>query len=58
MFVIDMDGCDNVLGVEWLHTLGPITMDFRELTMSFQLGGQKYQFQGITIDSLEIISSQ
>ena len=26
MFAIDMGGCDIVLGVEWLRTLGPITM--------------------------------
>jgi hypothetical protein len=36
MFSIDMGGCDIVLGVEWLHTLGPILMDFKELTMQFQ----------------------
>ena len=28
MFAINMGGCDIVLGVEWLRTLGPITMDF------------------------------
>jgi len=28
MFVINMGGCDIVLGVEWIRTLGPITMDF------------------------------
>ena len=31
-----MGGCDIVLGTEWLHTLGPITMDFQELYMSFK----------------------
>jgi hypothetical protein len=36
MFSIDMGGCDIVLGVEWLHTLSPILMDFKELTMQFQ----------------------
>ena len=36
MFFIDMGGCDIVLGVEWLHTLGPILMDFKEFTMKFQ----------------------
>jgi hypothetical protein len=36
MFSIEMGGCDIVLGVEWLQTLGPITMDFHELYMSFQ----------------------
>jgi hypothetical protein len=36
MFSIDMGGCDIVLGVEWLWTLDPILMDFKELTMQFQ----------------------
>jgi hypothetical protein len=40
MFSIDMGGCDIVLGAEWLHTLGPILMDFKELTMQFQQEGQ------------------
>jgi hypothetical protein len=33
MFSIDMGGCDIVLGVDWLRTLGPILMDFKNLTM-------------------------
>jgi hypothetical protein len=57
MFSIDMGGCDIVLGVEWLRTLGPILMDFKELTMQFNQEGQQYKFQGIIVDSLEIISS-
>jgi len=28
MFSIEMGGCNIILGSEWLHTLGPITMDF------------------------------
>jgi hypothetical protein len=35
MLSIDMGGCDIVLGVDWLRTLGPILMDFKELTMKF-----------------------
>jgi hypothetical protein len=57
MFAIDMGGCDIVLGAEWLRTLGPILMDIKELTMQFNQEGQQYKFQGITVDSLEIISS-
>jgi hypothetical protein len=57
MFSIDMGGCDIVLGVEWLRTLGPILMDFKELTMQFNQEGQQYKFQGITTGSPEIISS-
>jgi hypothetical protein len=36
MFFINMPVCDIVLGVEWLHILIPITMDFQKLTMQFQ----------------------
>jgi hypothetical protein len=57
MFSIDMGGCDIVLGAEWLRTLGPILMDFKELTMQFQQDDQQYKFQGITTGSPEIISS-
>jgi hypothetical protein len=30
MFSIKMDCCDIFLGVEWLCTLGLVTMDFKE----------------------------
>jgi hypothetical protein len=35
MFSIDMGICDIALGAEWIRTLGPILMDFKELTMQF-----------------------
>jgi hypothetical protein len=57
MFAIDMGFYDIVLGVDWIRTLGPIVMDFKELTMQFEQEGKKCRFQGITAGSLEIISS-
>jgi hypothetical protein len=57
MFSIDMGGCDIVLSADWLRTLGPILIDFKELTMQFDQEGQQYKFQGITISSPKIISS-
>jgi hypothetical protein len=57
MFSIDMGSCDIVLGADWLRTLGPILMDFKELTIQFNQEGHQYKFQGITISSPEIISS-
>jgi hypothetical protein len=57
MFAIDMGGCDIVLGADWLRTLGPILMDFKELTMQFDQEGHQYKFKGIIVGSLEIISS-
>ena len=52
-----MGGCDILLGVEWIRNLGPILMDFKDLTMQFDQEGQQYKFQGITIGSVDIISS-
>jgi hypothetical protein len=57
MFSIDMGGCDIMLGVDWLRTLGPILMDFKDLTMQFDQEGHQYKFQGIIVGSPEIISS-
>jgi hypothetical protein len=44
MFAIDSGGCAIVLGPDWLRTLGPILMDFKELTMQFDKEGQQYKF--------------
>jgi hypothetical protein len=57
MFAINMGGYDIVLGANWLRTLGPILMYFKELAMEFDKEGHQYKFQGITIGSPEIISS-
>jgi hypothetical protein len=57
MFSIDMGGCDIVLGADWLRTLGPILMHFKDLTMQFDQEGHQYKFQGITASSPEVISS-
>jgi hypothetical protein len=57
MFAIDTGDCDIMFGVEWLCTLGLITMDLRKLTIKIQQDGHRYQFQGITSNSLEIINS-
>jgi hypothetical protein len=57
MISINMGGCEIVLCAKWIDTLGPITMDFKDLTMQFQHKGHKYKFQGIITFSSEIIIS-
>jgi hypothetical protein len=57
MFAINMGICDIVLGADWLRNLGPILMDFKDLTMQFDQEGHQYKFQGIIAGSPEIISS-
>jgi hypothetical protein len=50
-------GCDIVLGVEWLGTLGRVTMDFKELYMSFVQDSHTHTLKGLQVSSPEIISS-
>jgi hypothetical protein len=38
LFVLLLAGCDVVLGIHWLCTLGSILWDFTELRMKFQYG--------------------
>jgi hypothetical protein len=35
LYVLPLAGCDIVLGIQWLRTLGPILWDFLNLTMQF-----------------------
>ena len=54
---IDMGGCDIILGVEWLRTLGLVTMDFKEFSIIFSEEGNINHIKGITSSSPKIISS-
>jgi hypothetical protein len=57
MFAIEMGGCEFFLSVEWLRIIGPILMDFNDLTMKLQQERQQYKFQGIIVGSPKITSS-
>jgi len=52
-----MIGCDVVLWVEWLCTLGIVIVNFKELYTSFIKEGHKHIVKGITFGSPEIITS-
>eukprot|EP00253_Pinus_taeda_P036679 PITA_36679 len=56
MFAIHMGGCEIVLGAEWLRTLGPITMDFQELYMSFKQNNSTHTLRGLQAGAPSIIS--
>ncbi|XP_056690204.1 uncharacterized protein [Spinacia oleracea] len=42
MMLIVLGGCDMVLGVQWLATLGPICWDFKALLMEFTIDGGQF----------------
>ncbi|XP_012453555.1 uncharacterized protein LOC105775598 [Gossypium raimondii] len=50
--VLALKGCDMVLGVQWLLTLGDIMWNFGSLTMQFKVAGESYVLQGIAPGSL------
>ena len=42
VYVIPLGGCDVVLGIQWLRTLGPILWDFAKLYMQFCKDSRTY----------------
>lgn len=57
MRLISLKGCDAVLGVQWLKTLGPITFDFDKMLMSFSHQGTSITLKGQNRKSLAGIAS-
>lgn len=47
-YLLALPDYDVVLGAQWLCTEGPILWDFAKLTMSFRLGNQAVNLQGIS----------
>jgi len=46
-FVLPIAACPIVLGVQWLKTLGPIEIDFQNLTLGFHHAGSTHKLQGL-----------
>jgi hypothetical protein len=47
LHLLVLGGCDMVLGVDWLSSLGPILWDFVELTMKFSHQSREISLQGL-----------
>jgi len=47
-------GCDIVLGVEWLRTLGLILWDFTHMTMQYTLVDRSITLMGVTPGGLSL----
>jgi hypothetical protein len=45
-YILTLGGCDLVLGIQWLRTLGPIIWDLLKLTMTFSWKGEHIFFTG------------
>jgi hypothetical protein len=47
MIEIQMGGVDVELGFQWLHSLGTMAFNFKDLFMRFSLGGKEIELRGI-----------
>ncbi|KAL4377959.1 hypothetical protein GQ457_02G031060 [Hibiscus cannabinus] len=45
-YILPLEGAEVVLGVVWMATLGPVTMDFSKLTFEFTQGKLHHCWQG------------
>ncbi|XP_035551117.1 uncharacterized protein LOC118349692 [Juglans regia] len=52
--VLTLGGCDIVLGVQWLKTLGPIQWDFTNMSMQFEIAGQQLFLQGLLSGQVQV----
>lgn len=51
-YVIVLAGCDMVLGIQWLVTLGSLTWNFKALTMEFTIAREVILLQGLVAPHL------
>ncbi|KAL8087895.1 hypothetical protein AgCh_037873 [Apium graveolens] len=53
--LIPLGGCDMILGVQWLSTLGPVKWDFKKLKMEFVFKGAAIKLQGVPCQKLKVL---
>ncbi|XP_074297855.1 uncharacterized protein LOC141628647 [Silene latifolia] len=58
VMVVPLGGCEMVLGVQWLSSLGPVVWDFDQLKIEFMYQGKRVVLRGITKGSLKWISGR
>lgn len=57
LFLISLGDFGVVLGVNWLSTLGPISWDFKHMTMAFDKEGRSIHLQGMSKGSKAHLST-
>ncbi|XP_035551066.1 uncharacterized protein LOC109020622 [Juglans regia] len=55
---IKVQGCDVVLGVDWLETLGTIAWNFHELSMKFLYLGKNVELLGPKLEGLTLAKGE
>ncbi|CAL5377841.1 unnamed protein product [Camellia sinensis] len=57
-FLLPLEGCDAVLGAQWLSTLGPIIWDFSKLQMKFCHEGKEVVFTGLAAPENKVVAEK
>ncbi|XP_028051261.1 uncharacterized protein LOC114255919 [Camellia sinensis] len=55
MRILQLKGCDMVLVIQWLATLGPVKWDFKNPSMEFQLNDRRQVLRGGKKEELTVI---
>jgi hypothetical protein len=56
MRLLNLGGCDMVLGIQWLAELRPILWDFKNLWMEFKANGKRCVLQGSPVGPNKTLS--
>ena len=46
MRILKLEGCDIVLGVDWMRTVSPLIFDFNKLEVTVEIGNTKLTLMG------------
>ena len=55
LLILPLEGCQVVLGIQWLVLLGPIMSDFSQLRMEFSAGNIKIVLRGSPQPRIQLI---
>ncbi|GKB11734.1 retrotransposable element Tf2 [Tanacetum coccineum] len=58
VMLLPLGGCDMVLGIQWLATLGDIRFNFHELRMDFKYNNKRVLLRGTHKSNLEWLSTK
>ena len=56
--ILPLIGCDLLLDIQWLKTLGPITWDFQTLKMQFQHQNTVIILKGLKRGTIQLASKK
>lgn len=56
-FLLPLEGCDAILGTQWLRELGPIWWDFAKLLMNFHWRGRSISLKGVEAPIHRVVDS-